>query len=750
MKKTLKVLMATTALFSLSSICFAKMSHEEIDKKAKELVSKMTLDEKLDIIHGNGFNFAAVKRLGVGEVNVSDASMGMRITPWPHYKGKGPSTSFPSAIQLASTWSPRAGYNFAKAVAEEFRARNIHILLGPGINIYRNPLCGRNYEYMGEDPYLVSQMVVPYVKAVRKVGCVPTVKHFVANQSEPHRKASNSVISERALREIYFPGFKAAVKNGDALGIMNAYNLINGEYCGESSWLLKDVLRKEWGFRGFVISDWTSIWHHKLSANSGVDIEMPGGKQTFALSPEAVKKLLKDGDTTMEEIDSKIFHLVKTAIEMGHYDKNWAKPELNDLDAHAKVALNTAREGIVLLKNDNILPIKKSNVKKIAVIGTTALLTPTSGGGSGQVVPNNPVTLWEAFKTMYGDKAVYLPRVDDKKIADADAVIVCVGYNTKLAKKYLAGQQDKFKSIAEEQAAFNNGDKKKASKLDDSEHEGNDRKNLLLPKDDNALINACTKLNKNIIVVFNSGGGIEMPWINNVKGIVWMAYAGQNGATAMAEIIEGKVNPSGKLPITFEKKLTDLAGYGTIGLTWSPKTKRYSHENLPHWGNPDRSLKGEAGKTAPIKYWNIDYKEGIFLGYRYFDKNNIDPQFCFGHGLSYTTFDFSNINIKKVANQKFKVSFTIKNTGKKAGAEVAQLYVSDLECSVPRPVKELKGFKKVFLKPGESKTVTLTLTKSSFSFWSPKTKKWTLEPGQFEILVGSSSRDIKLKKVLDI
>ena len=713
----------------------------EFNSKAKELVSKMTLDEKLDIIHGNGFNIAAVKRLGISAVNVSDASMGIRITPWPHCKGKGPSTAFPSTLLLAATWDSALGAKYAKAVAEEFRARNIHILLGPGVNIYRNPLCGRNYEYMGEDPYLVSQMVAAYVKSVQKVGCLTTVKHFVANQSEPKRKISNSVVSERALREIYFPAFKASVEKGGTLGIMNAYNLLNGTYCGENKWLLKNVLRDEWGFNGFVMSDWESLWHSELAANSGVDIEMPGGRQTFALKPETVKKMLKDGRTTQEEIDSKVFHIVRACLAMGFYDKNWAKPELNKLDEHAKIALDTARAGMVLLKNDKLLPLSPDKVKKVVVIGPAAILTATTGGGSGHVEPNNPVNLLEGIKKIYGEKTVFLPKFDKDKISDADAVFVCVGYNTLIAKKFYDGVKRKLSSIAEEQAAFNTNNSGNG-KLDHSEHEGNDRQNYHLPKGDDQLIAKCAEANPNTAVLIVSGGGVAMPWIDKVKSVLWTIYGGQNGSIAAGEILAGKVNPSGKLPITISKSLEDLNGYGDIGMTWDGNGKPVLHKNLEHWNIPYNKKKDKSLINEPIKYYNVVYKEGIFVGYRYFDKNNIAPQFPFGHGLSYTTFKFGKPEIK-VSGKDVKVTFTVTNTGSREGAEVAQLYVHDVKCSVPRPPKELKGFKKVNLQPGETKTVEISLDNSSFSFWNPETKKWTMEPGEFKLLIGASSRDIR-------
>jgi beta-glucosidase len=617
-------------------------------------------------------------------------------------------------------------HDYAKAVAEEFRARHMHILLGPGINIYRSPLCGRNYEYMGEDPFLVASMVVPYVEAVESVRVLPVVKHIVANNSENKRKNSNSVVDERTLREIYFPGFKAAVQKSHTPAIMNAYNLLNGVYCGENSWLLKDVLRKEWGFNGMVISDWHSLWNSELAARSGCDIEMPGGQQVFVMSPDSLKRLLNEGKITEKDIDEKVSNLIRPCIKYDLYDKNWADPALNKRDEHAKVALKTAREGITLLKNeDDLLPLLPEKAKKIVVIGPTAAKTPTTGGGSGGVTPENPVSIWDGMKNIYGDKAVLLTRFDAQQLKDADAVVVCVGLNTDLVLKNYNSKNGKVpKSIAEEQASFNKKEK------DPIEGEGHDRSTFGLPEYQNNLIKKCAAANKNAVVMITAGGAVDMmPWIDSVKSIVWMYYPGQNGSQAAAEIVAGEVNPSGKLPFTYDKRLEDNAAYGNFGLKW---------------GN-----NGKPKYAGYRPYWDVHYDEGIFLGYRHYDKENMEPLFPFGHGLSYTTFKYDDLKINKEGD-KVLVTFKVTNTGDMDGAEIAQLYVGDQESSVPRPVKELKGFKKVFLKKGETKTITIELDPSDFSFWDPETKQWTMEPGVFDILVGSSSRDIRLNKTVSM
>jgi beta-glucosidase len=686
----------------------------KLEQKVDSLVSQMSLDDKLKMIHGEGFNIHAIKRLGIPAINMSDASIGLRVTPWPHSKGLEPSTAFPDSLLLTATWNPDVAAKYATAVAEEFKARNMHVLLGPGVNIYRNPLCGRNYEYMGEDPFLASRMVVAYIKAVKKRGVMPVIKHFIANNSENRRKDANSVVSERALREIYFPSFKAAVKEASVPAVMNAYNLVNGEYCGESKWLLIDILRNEWGFNGMIISDWDSIWNSDRALKHGPDIEMPGGHQTFVMAPDKAKELIGKGIITEKDIDFKVKNIVRACLMMDLYKKGFAEKELNKLEEHAKVALNTAREGVVLLKNrDKLLPLATS--KRVVVIGPHAAKTPTTGGGSGGVRPENPVSLFSAIQKFY-PQAELLKDFDSDKIAGADAVFICVGLNKSLVLN--DPRVKKKSSISAEQAAFN---KKKGP----IEGEGRDRGSFDLPKEQNRLIKQCAGANKNSVVIVTSGGAVHMtPWIEKVKSVIWEFYPGQNGTIATAEILAGKVNPSGKLPISIEKEINDNPSTKNFNIGWRDSKPKF--------------------KVGCRTYQNIDYKEGIFIGYRYYDTNSIKPLFPFGHGLSYTTFKYGKPEVIKKDN-KILVSLNLTNTGKCPGAETAQLYVRDVKCTVPRPQKELKGFGKVFLKPGESKPVVFELDDASFAFWNPKTKKWTVEPGEFEILIGSSSRDIRQK-----
>jgi len=437
-----------------------------------------------------------------------------------------------------------------------------------------------------------------------------------------------------------------------------------------------------------------------------------------------MQEMLANGMVSMEEIDEKIKNLIRPCLAAGLYGSDWKKPELNKLGEHAQVALETARQGIVLLKNEqNLLPLDSSKQWKIVVIGPTAKHTPTTGGGSGGVRPENPVSLLDGL-TVNFESVQYLETFDAQKIAAADAVVVCVGLNEGQVLDDPRNKKKGPKSIAEEQAGFN---KKKKLVI---EGEGRDRAFFGLPAKQNELIEKCAKANPNVVVAYTAGSGIAMPWIDQVKSILWLFYPGQNGAIAAAEIMAGKVNPSGKLPISIEKKIEDSAAYGNFGLSWGNK---------------------EPKKKAGVQeYQDVFYKEGIFLGYRHLDQEKIEPQFPFGHGLSFTTFKYSDLKVKQTARAQYTVSLKISNVGKRDGFETVQLYVADLKSSVPRPPQELKGFKKVLLKAGESKTIELELDSAAFAFWHPTKKKWTVEPGEFTLRVGASSRDICIQTIIQI
>ena len=709
--------------FDFKSI-YAKTNWEnskKLDEAVEQILQAMSFEDKNSLIFGRGFNAAEVESVGIPPLNMSDASMGMRQTPWPEIKGQEPATAFPATIMLAATWNEEIAFEYGKAVAEEFRGRGIQVLLGPGINIYRHPQCGRNYEYLGEDPYLVSSLVVPYIKAVQEVGVMAVVKHFAANNSENKRKNSNSVIGEQALREIYLPGFEAAVIKAGVLGVMTAYNLLNGNYCGESKELIQDILRDEWGFEGLVMSDWVAIWHSETALKYGVDLEMPGKGQTDVFSPKKVKQCIMDGTVSIEDIDYKVKNIIRACLKLNLYNPNWIMPELNDKKRHSEIALQTAREGIVLLKNaDNILPLKPETCGDIVMLGPIAERTPTSGTGSGAVLPENIVNLADAFNDIYPDGTV-LSTFDSDAIKAASEVIVCVGNNEGFKPTDHRSPRVKS-SIMEEQEFFNDVSY-------DREGEGHDRISFSLSPKHNELIKKCCNLNSNVVVVFTSGGAVDMSaWIDKVKAVIWMFYPGENGSLAVIEILAGKMNPSGKLPVSIERNIEDNSAKN-FTLDW----------------DDDSDMK----QCGIRNYQDVVYEEGIFVGYRHFDSHNIEPLFCFGHGLSYTKFEYSNLKTLINGNE-VEVTLNIENTGDLAGAEVVQIYVSDLESTQIRPDKELKGFKKVYLQPDEKSTISLVLDERAFSFWSEVEHKWVVEPGEFKLLIGASSRDIRLSQIIKL
>ena len=695
---------------------------KQLDEAVEEILQAMSFEDKNSLIFGRGFNAAAIESVGIPPLNMSDASMGMRQTPWPEVKGQEPATAFPATIMLSATWNEEIAYEYGKAVAEEFRARGIQVLLGPGINIYRHPQCGRNYEYLGEDPYLVSSLVVPYIKAVQEVGVMAVVKHFAANNSENKRKNSNSFIGEQALREIYLPGFEAAVTKGGVLGVMTGYNLLNGTYCGESKELIQDILRGEWGFEGLVMSDWVGIWNPEIALKYGVDLEMPGKGQTDVFSPETIQQYLSDGTVSIEDVDYKVKNIIRACLKLNLYNPDWSMPELNDKKKHSEIALQTAREGIVLLKNfDKILPLKPETCGDVIMLGPIAERTPTSGTGSGAVLPENVVNLADAFRANYPNGTV-LSTFDTEAIKAASEVIVCVGNNEGFKPTDHRSPSIKS-SIMEEQEFFNDVSY-------DREGEGHDRISFSLSPKHNELIAKCCSLNSNVVIIFTSGGAVDMSaWINNVKAVMWIFYPGEIGARAAIEILSGKVNPSGKLPVSIEKNIEDNSANKNFTLDWD-----------------DNSDMKQCGIR---NYQDVVYEEGLFIGYRHFDSHNVEPLFCFGHGLSYTEFDYSNLKALINGNE-VEVSLDIQNTGDLSGSEIVQIYVSDLESSQIRPDKELKGFKKVYLEAGEKKTISLVLDERAFSFWSENEHKWGVEAGEFKVLIGSSSRDIRLSQTIKL
>jgi beta-glucosidase len=696
-RKSLLLLAGVSCLLSMSPAqtqttehpVFQPRSEHEATRMAHDLLTRMTNGEKLAYVGGDrSFFIRAIPRLGLREVYMTDATQGVHIrgsfrdVDLSKYQ-LDRSTAFPCPLLLAATWSRTLAFDYAQAVGEECRAGGIGILLGPGMNSYRHSQCGRNFEYFGEDPYLRSRLIESYVRGVQSTGTIATLKHFVANNTEFFRRRSNSIIDERTLHEIYLPPFKAGIDAG-ACAVMTSYNQLNGEWTGESRKVINDILRTDLGFRGLVMTDWWSVYDGETLAASGQDLEMP-----YAIALAQGNNLLARGAISMHDIERMALSILRTYFLMRMDERERSPEYLARFDAHEKTALQTAREGIVLLKNDaGILPISAS-AHSILLTGQYAEKS-AAGGGSAEVKGYNQITMLDALKRTFGNRIRFVNDPDDAEIRDADLVLCNVGT---------------------------------------SDSEGWDRP-FALPVDQERLVKRCVNSNRNTVVIVTSGSGIRMTdWSGGAKAIVYAWYSGQNGNMALAEILAGRTNPSGKLPITIEREFTDSPGAGYL-----PQ----GEELYTDWN-------ADAEKKHPV--YNITYTEGIFTGYRWYDRNRLQPLFPFGHGLSYTTFEYHDLKISTSPRSDLPVvtvSFAVENSGKQEGAEVAQVYVKDVEGSVPRPLKELKGFEKVSLKPGETKKVSIELHSADFSFWSTTKHAWEAKPGLFRILVGASSADIRL------
>jgi beta-glucosidase len=701
-------------VFNTRYVAAQQKTNSVTEAKITALIKKMTLEEKIGMIHGNSsFTSAGVKRLGIPELTMSDGPHGVRPEHGRGWKllnlGNDSSTYLPTGITLASTWNPKLGYAFGAVLGSEAKFRGKDIILGPGINIMRTPLNGRNFEYMSEDPYLISKMVVGYVKGVQDQGISACVKHFLANNQETHRSGINVLMSERALREIYMPGFKAAITEGGANSVMGAYNKFRGQYCTYNDYLVNQVLKGEWGFKGILMSDWAAIHTTKdallggADLEMGTDLDMKGAKDyNKFFFGDAALAAVKNGEIKETVIDGKVRRILRVMFKTHMFDKR--RPGEYATKAHADIAKKVAEEGIILLKNnDNILPLK--NAHSVAMIGANADRENAFGGGSSQIRPKYEVTALAGLR---------------KLSAGNLAISYSQGYAiTRGAKADVKMIQDAADAAAKADMAIVVGGWTHGydyTVWDDNAYdaEGTDKPDMHMPFGQDELIKAVLKANKNTIVVLYGGGPIDISqWVNDAKAIIQVGYPGQEGGTALAEILMGKVNPSGKLTVSWPVRLED---------------------------SPAHKLGEYPGNGVDVKY-----NEDIYVGYRYFDTYSVKPQFAFGHGLSYSKFQYSSIHTT-VSHQTATVTFTLKNTGLIAGAEVAQLYVHDSHSSVKRPEKELKAFQKVVLKAGESKTITLKLNADAFKYYSEDKKRWVLEPGKFEVLVGTASDDIKLKR----
>ncbi|MEH6944055.1 glycoside hydrolase family 3 C-terminal domain-containing protein [Bacillus sp. JJ722] len=659
----------------------------------KAIITQMTLVEKASICSGLDFwNLKGIERLGIPSIMVTDGPHGLR-------KQKGgadhlgindsvPATCFPSAAGMASSWNKELIGKVGVALGEECQAENVAVLLGPGANIKRSPLCGRNFEYFSEDPYLSSEMATNHIKGVQSQGVGTSLKHFAANNQEHRRMSSDSIIDERTLREIYLASFEDAVKKSQPWTVMCSYNKVNGEYASENKYLLNDILKDEWGFDGFVVSDWGAVNERDKSLNAGLELEMPS---SFGNGDRKIIEALKNGKLSEEKLDKAVERILRIIFMAVDHKKEKTS---YDKDAHHQLAREAAREGMVLLKNnDRILPLKKEGT--IAVIGELAKKPRYQGGGSSHVNPTKLENIFEEIENTVGENAKVL--YSQGYTLDNDELIASLIED---AKK-VATQSDKVIILA--------------GLPDRYESEGYDRNHLRIPENHRQLIEAVAEVNPNIVVVLSNGAPIEMPWLNSVKGLLEAYLGGQALGGAIADLVFGEANPSGKLAETFPKQLSDNPSF----------------LNFP----------GEGDK--------VEYKEGIFVGYRYYDTKNIEPLYPFGYGLSYTNFEYSNLAVNKKDIKDFEnvtVTVNIKNTGEIAGKEIVQLYVRDEETSVIRPEKELKGFEKVYLQPGEEKSVTFTLNKRSFAYYNVELQDWHVETGKFEILIGKSSKEIVLKE----
>ncbi|MVN91814.1 glycosyl hydrolase [Mucilaginibacter sp. HME9299] len=697
---------------------------EEIYQKADALLKKMTLQEKVNMIHGSSsFTSGGVPRLGIPEWVMSDGPHGVRVEHGRTYKDSigvnDAGTYLPTGVCLAATWNPKLGYAFGSVLGSEAAYRGKDVILGPGINIIRSPLNGRNFEYQSEDPYLISQMAVGYIKGVQDQGVAACIKHYAANNIETNRNNINVELSERALREIYLPGFKAAVQQGNVYTLMGSYNKVRGEWATHNNYLINQILKKEWKFKGAVISDWGAVHNTQQALWNGTDVEM-GTDLSLGEKPDyrkyfmgdTVLALVKNGKAPEYLIDDKVRRILYVMLKTHVIDKQRSKGAYNT-KAHQQTARQIAEEGIVLLKNQGkILPLS-SSIKSIAVIGLNANRPQAFGGGSSQVKALYEITALEGLKKLAakGTKITYAQGYNIKRGAEADENLIKQAANA-------AAKADVAVIVGGSTHGYD------YSKWSDNAYdaEDTDKPDMHMPFGQEELIKAVLKANPKTVVVLLGGGPIEMAqWISSAPAVLQAWYPGMEGGNAIAGILYGKVNPSGRLPMTFPKHLVDA---------------------------PDHKL-GQFPADKDSNSNNVYYFDDLYVGYRYYDTYKIEPQFAFGHGLSYTQFTYGDLKVQKGVNNT-TVTFTIANTGKTAGAETAQLYVHQQKSLLPRPEKELKAFEKVFLKPGEKKQIKLMLSADAFQYFNDVTNSWITEPGQFDVMIGSSSKDIKLKGVVNL
>lgn len=731
MNNTKKIL---AGLISLSCVCASGQTNkpvyldeqQPIELRVKDALSQMTLEEKTRLSYAQGkFSSPGCPRLGIPELWMSDGPHGVRgeihWNEWGYAGWTNDScTAFPALTCLAASWNQELAGKYGKAIGEEALYRKKDVLLGPGVNIYRTPLNGRNFEYLGEDPYLAAEMCVPYIKGVQENGVAACVKHFALNNQELWRGHIDVQVSERALREIYLPAFRAAVEKGHVWSIMGAYNKVRGTHATHHEMLNNKILKGEWNFDGCVISDWGATHDTYEAAMYGLDIEM--GSYTDGLVAESefgyddyylgkkYRKMIKEGKIPMEVVDEKAARVLRLIFRTS-MNRQRGFGAMNS-EEHENVAYEIATEGIVLLKNDKatnkkqLLPVNAEQCNKILIVGDNATRNLTQGGGSSELKAKKVISPLDAFRKRFKDKIIYSQ-----------------GYT---AGENTYGEHSKILQVTAD--SLRNDAVQKAKNADivifigglnknyQQDSEGGDRISYGLPYGQNELIDELYKANKNVVVVIVSGNAVEMPWVDRVPSIVQSWYLGSIGGEALADVLTGKVTPSGKLPFSYPKKLEDCPAH--------------------YYGN----------MSYPGDSISQEYKEDILVGYRWYDTKKVEPLFPFGYGMSYTSFDYGKLQASRKSiseNDILQISLTVKNSGHVDGKEIVQLYIGDEKCSVLRPVKELKEFAKVELKAGEEKQISFYIDADDLKFYDDKRNEWVVESGKFKAYVGASSADIR-------
>ena len=731
MKKIIGVI--ACGLFLNAAAASSQVTDKEkvqMEKRIEKLIKKMTLEEKVGLLHGNSkFYVAGVERLGIPEWSLSDGPHGVRAEinrhDWAYAGWTNDSASyFPTGTAFAAAWNPELAYRRGEVLGEEARWRKKDVLLGPGVNIIRSPLCGRNFEYMSEDPYMNSVLAVAYIKGLQSRDVACSVKHFAVNNQETNRTTVDVECSERALREIYLPAFKAAVQEGGALTVMAAYNKFRGEFCAENNYLVRKILRNEWGFDGVYVTDWGAAHSTVPSMEAGLDLEMGTliDKYEDWYYANPLIEAVKSGKIPMSLVDEKVGDVLRVMIKTNVLDpkKRFGPGSMNTKE-HQQATYDAAAEAIVLLKNqNNLLPLDFSSIKSLAVIGDNATRKHSNGGLSSEIKAVYEVTPLEALRAKWCDK------VDIRFAQGYEKLSTFVeGSNNGQSSGTFSSktqESDALLKEAVEVARTSDVALLVCGLNHDYDTESFDRLNMDIPYGQVELIQEVVKANPRTIVIMIAGSPLNMAAVGICSpAIVWAWFNGMEGGNALVDVLSGKVNPSGKMPFTTPVSLDQSPAHAL--------------------GNfPGRDLK-------------VNYEEDILVGYRWFDTKGLPVVYPFGYGLSYTTFNYSNLNTdKKTYDQAdtIQATFTLTNTGDREGAEVAQLYVSDPVCSVMRPVKELKGFKKVFLKPGESRRITLDIPVSSLAFYSEAQSQFVVEPGEFILQLGASASDIKQRISVEV